>query len=718
MNKEKRRNFNMSATQASLRIQKIRAIDAFLKKHKMSVKTILSGRRWNGFFKSQKEKYTPSEVKTVCSYFSGIRPEDILDDSRKLPEEEKWGLERKTEKLNALDSWLSKEKGVNLYRALSLSETKMKKILSGAELPSKRILKITADYFFMDADILADDEKDLPENDKLAIDEDLAAIQRDDFSSQTLANKNKHVVRRNWRILSHSKRVGVVLSLFGVLAPLVAFTAYCSYVEINDRLWAQEAYKNDAMSSEAQKIETSLSHTGNFTEVKVGAILVSISNITTSSYDASMALWFDFDQLSFHKTMCSLNATVGLYEDDVVKKYLADTGTSGAIDDAAFRYFDEVSYSSKTSKFTNEPDGIPDFLEIDYSSVKFPLAFDHSVYQVKDSDGNYLNAAYGSNHPSPAYDAEVSCYPGQTSSNNYTDNTNMFSMERGGFDADSFSYDFLTPYSIAPAGKGAYEAKEFRIFQKCSFGATITKDSYGPRYPLDSAQFYIYVKPKFTADYFRYSVADTINLASDTSKEIYTYGTAEPTAYKAGLSSSFKVSNGYKLIDNSSVSSYVTRLDYSGTLNEDGTYKDVMTHYVFLTRVNRSGPGLFLQAFANIFAITIWIIIAFYDQAYNSSDSIGMLGTGLFGIISSVLVGISMVSNSDIFSLITMINIFTLFVIILMTYEAVVSKRAYVKKDRAAIAYNTVKLRIMFYIIVFCTLAMFIGLPLICYIFF
>jgi hypothetical protein len=95
-----------------------------------------------------------------------------------------------------------------------------------------------------------------------------------------------------------------------------------------------------------------------------------------------------------------------------------------------------------------------------------------------------------------------------------------------------------------------------------------------------------------------------------------------------------------------------------------------------------------------------------------------MLGTGLFGVISSVLVGISMINDANIFSLITMINIFTLVVIMLMTFESVVSKRAKIKQDLAGVAYNTIKLRIMFVILLVCTLAMFVGLPFVSYIFF
>lgn len=92
-----------------------------------------------------------------------------------------------------------------------------------------------------------------------------------------------------------------------------------------------------------------------------------------------------------------------------------------------------------------------------------------------------------------------------------------------------------------------------------------------------------------------------------------------------------------------------------------------------------------------------------------------MLGTGLFGVISSMLVGLSMVSDAGIFSLITMINIFTLAVIMIITYQAIAAKRAQVRKDKVLIAYNGIKLRILFVVLTLATIAMFIILPCISY---
>jgi hypothetical protein len=63
-----------------------------------------------------------------------------------------------------------------------------------------------------------------------------------------------------------------------------------------------------------------------------------------------------------------------------------------------------------------------------------------------------------------------------------------------------------------------------------------------------------------------------------------------------------------------------------------------------------------------------------------------------------------------------MINIFTLCVIMLMAYEAIASKRSKIAKDLVGNAYNLIKLRVLFVILLICTLTMFVGLPVLSYI--
>jgi len=113
-----------------------------------------------------------------------------------------------------------------------------------------------------------------------------------------------------------------------------------------------------------------------------------------------------------------------------------------------------------------------------------------------------------------------------------------------------------------------------------------------------------------------------------------------------------------------------------------------------------------LQAYIHLAAIILWIIIGFYNQTYVGEESLGMLGTGVFSAISAV----------SMLSFMTMINIFTPPVILIMTYQAVQAKKANARKDKALIVYNGVKLRMMHYLLAICVAFMFIGIPIACHI--
>ena len=102
-------------------------------------------------------------------------------------------------------------------------------------------------------------------------------------------------------------------------------------------------------------------------------------------------------------------------------------------------------------------------------------------------------------------------------------------------------------------------------------------------------------------------------------------------------------------------------------------------------------------------------MIAFYNQSYNQVDAISILGTGLFGVISSILIGISMISDVNMSSLMTIVNIFTLAIIMLKTRESIAAKRTKILNDKVVISYRAIILRILFVILAISAITMFIA---------
>ena len=273
-------------------------------------------------------------------------------------------------------------------------------------------------------------------------------------------------------------------------------------------------------------------------------------------------------------------------------------------------------------------------------------------------------------------------YPGETPSNVLTDKETMFVLGNGEFVPDSLG-------SIKELEEVQYYDENGNLrtlcYQKIRFNGAFEKGFDSVRYPLDSVQFKMYILPTMDADYVRY-VPDT--------------ATDSDGVRVSGFTPYFGITSGYRLIhDTDKVDNFTLRINYYADTNNDPAVHfddSVRTQLEIIVRANRAGVSLFLQAFINLFSVVIWIIIAFYSQSYTGEDSVGMLGTGLFGVISSMLVGLSMVSDAGIFSLITMINIFTLSVIMIMTYQAIAAKRAQVRNDKVLIAYNGIKLRVLF----------------------
>lgn len=256
------------------------------------------------------------------------------------------------------------------------------------------------------------------------------------------------------------------------------------------------------------------------------------------------------------------------------------------------------------------------------------------------------------------------------------------------------------------------------------FSAKVAKSYDNPRYPLETAQFLMNITPTswLHISNVRYETGDGIVDVSSKQESGtgYSYCSIDEGIFTA-MGDSVAFTDGFRSVKESdTIKSHNEVIEYDVDKdNPEYSY----SKYTIVIRANRAAftsgnffPSTFIQSYINLFAVIIWIIIAFYNQSHAGEDSLGMLGTGLFSAISATIVGLQTLSDASMFSLLTMINIFTLAVILIMTYQVISSKMAKAKNDKAMISYNGVKLRILFYILTICTLIIFIGLPIASYI--
>lgn len=697
------------------------------------------------FAKRKREK----RLGKVASYFH-IPLQFLLDDDfpvSSLPPHEELKIPQTLFKIRTLDLYLAENHNLTLQRAVSLSEKQYHELVSGEKKPSSFILKRIAAYFSLPLKILTDDDAKLP-LDKIVLDQDVVSVQRNDIENEFQRQKQKHSLRRSWLILSHKERIRLVLTSLVVILPLLAYTGYCASVLIEDRVSTVSDYVNEqTLSEEETKIienqDALLAKEEKSYQVSVdlGINVAKITSVSNSgmSFSPTLQLFFDFDNEDYFRMVYNKENN-----EDYDENHPLITSNP-----AKYRR-DDFGYNESSKTFYKSSDGVPDYMQLDgystsdassifygantYEKFADVLYTDEGEWKTSDEEWDGIDTT--SLIEAQIYEKVLANYPGKTSSTNYPNNETLFSVGHysGTFDSDSFSYEFITPYTLTdPHGNLSY-----RYFMSMSFSVSIAKVYSSPRYPLDSVSFSIPItSEKMSYQYLKYNPVDYVDLTENQVIRAVdpSYGegykcSIDANYYSSGTGTDFKISTGYKLFSTDSIKSVAKKVVARKLTESDSDNVDISSilgdsskvfyysEFQMILHANRNGISLFLQAFINLFAVVIWIVIAFYDQSHHNESAIGMLGTGLFGAISSILVGLSMVSEAGMFSLITMINIFTLAVILIMTVHSILAKHAKITQDKVAIAYNGVKLNVLFYALTLCTAIMFVGLPLISYIFF
>ncbi len=570
------------------------------------------------------------------------------------------------DKIKHLDAFLKNKYHLSLGKALN-DEEKIDSFIHGKEEADEESLISIAEFFFLSIDIITDENKELPHDEDLKVDETVISVRKGEYENEAGKRKQKHVIKRNYALLNKKQKRSLWINLALVVVPLLAVLIYSYCVVGIDRVSTLNKYaEGNSLSSSQQAIEDNLPKNGeegvkHYATVKVGAEVENIKNISpsSSSYDVTMLARFDFNQYDFHAMWWEkakgekFNADGFYTEDDLLQ--------------------DNFCFDSTGEGYLPYPDNIPDVIQFNFPSDQ------------------HLSSSLEPTSISTLYQEERAAYPGEKSSNTNVDKNDEFSIGNGKISPDSLEY--------MDKGSAYRDDFSFRFFQKLHFTATINKTFDSPRYPLDSAQFHVYLEPLRSTDYLRY----------------------EADKDMSGLSPYFNISNGYSLIKESGdIKNFCVKLNYFVDKDLDASSssfgKDIIkSEFELIVRANKSGFSVFANNFLNIIAVAIWLILAFYDQSYNNEDSIGMIGTGFFSAISAILLGFSLMSNASMFSLLTVINVFTLIMVLVMGYESIAAKRAKKVGSPSLLAYRTVKVRILLYVLAAFAVLMDIGLPALAY---
>ncbi len=559
-------------------------------------------------------------------------------------------------KLHQINRYLKTEKNISFARSFSLSPWRNYLVLYKGKTLTKGLLHTISKYLHLDTSALLDDSVAL-DTQTICVDEEIYSLQIKEKEEEQDRRKTRAFFKDNLRILSYRMKTKLLAVVALVSIPLLLFSAFCTYYVVQDRNESLAKYESGSKS----------------------ALYDEDSSTQRALYERLAA-----DEGSPDSVYCDVFVGAELY-----KIYGVDPSSSQySAKMELFFDFDKQSFLRSFDRYATQ--GLFNRIIEAYEDSGRAYGF-ASFEDFKQAESDFYNGWLAEN--AAAY------YPGQVASNVHVENNNMFTIGNGNIAPDTLSY-------VVSLQEYQDENGLTRCYQRVAFEATFNKSFDNVRYPLDSIQFKMYILPLMDSEYIRYIP----NLTTNADGQCL-----------SGLSPYFVLSNGYRTVNESDkIKTFSLRLNYYEDINTDPSVHydtTIRTQLEIVVRANRHGISLFLQAFINLFSVVIWIVIAFYDQSYNGEDSIGMLGTGLFGVISSIIVGLSLVSDAGVFSLITMINVFTLGVIMIMTYQAIAAKRAKIKKDTIAIAYNAVKLRILFYVLLITIVTMFVGLPLLSYIF-
>lgn len=574
------------------------------------------------------------------------------------------------DKIEHLNDYLIDKYHINLAKCIDIDEEEYLNYLNLKE-KDKKITKKICEIFYLNENILLDDSIELPHDEFLSVDEPIVKSHLGNYINDIEKNKNKNVIKKNYKILDNKLKRRMFIELTVIIIPFLFIVLYSLILSSTNIVSTLNNYKEgDELSSSQKEIEEKLlkydeENETHYANVKVGATLESIQNISSSNstFNSTMSLTFDFDQKEYY------NMYYYKSKDETFNKDNFYTSEDLLADNFCFD-------STKTG-YLEYKDNIPD------------------IYQFNFLPSTHMSSLNKPISVSTLYLEEENAFPGEKSSNIYPSKNDEFRIGNGKISPDTLEYqDKGTAYFDE-------KSQSYRYTQKLHFETTINKIFDSPRYPLDSAQFKTYIQPTKSSNYIRYIPDTTIS----------------------GYSTYFSLSDGYRLIkETNGIKNFNIKINYyidNGFDDATSSYtQTIKTQIEIITRANKHGISIYLNSFLNIIAIAIWLTLAFYNQSFNKDDSMSMIGTGFFSAISAILLGLSTVGNANTFSLLTFINIFTLMMVLIIGFESIKAKRYTKLNNTKLIAYSNVTMRILFYFLLTCSIIIYILIPAISYIWF
>lgn len=211
------------------------------------------------------------------------------------------------DKIEHLNNYLINKYQINLAKCIDINEEEYLKYINSKEKDQK-ITKKICEIFYLNENILLDDSIELPHDEFLSVDEPIVKSHLGNYINNIEKNKNKNVIKKNYKILDSKLKRRMFIELAVIIIPFLFIVLYSLILSSTNIVSTLDNYKEgDELSRSQKEIEEKLlkydeENETHYANVKVGATLESIQNISSSNstFNSTMALTFDFDQKEYY----------------------------------------------------------------------------------------------------------------------------------------------------------------------------------------------------------------------------------------------------------------------------------------------------------------------------------------------------------------------------------------------------------------------------------
>lgn len=157
-------------------------------------------------------------------------------------------------------------------------------------------------------------------------------------------------------------------------------------------------------------------------------------------------------------------------------------------------------------------------------------------------------------------------------------------------------------------------------YQQVRVDATVQKNYWIVRFPLESYQLRFFIEPSYSVD--------RVRIAADTEY--------------SSVNKSLNIS-GFKY-KRSAVSTYTMK--YSSNLGNPETGVPISQELATSIEINRDGFGLYLKCFIALIGTLTWVFITLYLCTFHNIDPLSMIPAALFGTVTNIMVGANLLPDA------------------------------------------------------------------------